>query len=225
LTDADRRYIAENLLAFFKRDYRRVALLHIDAGWVDSDTRVDEFEAAIRTVSEPLFEKPLKDISMGQVILNLFRIARSFNLTIQPQLILLQKSLFNIESLGRNLYPELDLWQTAKPYLENWMKEQMGPKMLFKRIKQIVPTWIEKFPEMPGLLHDTLVALRDKPAQATTPAQPEASVRRGKGWLGLSLGLLIGSAVVFAMTPAAQLPGWLLLGCGALSGLIALLRR
>lgn len=164
LSEQDRRYIAENMLAFFKRDYYRVAKLHIDAGWVDPDTRVFELEAAIRSVSEPVFQKTLKDISMGQLLVRLFRIAREFSMNIQPQLVLLQKTLLNIEGLARDLYPELDLWSTAKPFLEKWVKEQFGPKAMLKKLKDQLPLIIEKLPELPDLILKALEeAGRDKP--------------------------------------------------------------
>ncbi|MDX2345946.1 MAG: ubiquinone biosynthesis regulatory protein kinase UbiB [Legionella sp.] len=157
LNDNDKRYLAENLLAFFNRDYRRVAQLHIESGWVSRDTRVDAFESAIRTVCEPIFEKPLKDISFALLILRLFQVARRFHMEVQPELILLQKTLFAIEGLGRQLYPELDLWCTAKPFLEDWIKEQVGPRALFKHLKENLPFLIEELPHMPKLLNDLLI--------------------------------------------------------------------
>ena len=156
LNDTDQRYLAENFLAFFNRDYRRVAELHVSSGWVDKNTRIDEFESAIRAVCEPIFDKPLKDISFGQLLLNLFQTARRFNMEVQPQLILLQKTLLNIEGLGRQLYPELDLWKTAKPFLEQWMKDKIGPRSFFKHLKENAPLWAEQLPKMPGLFFDVL---------------------------------------------------------------------
>lgn len=156
LTPDDQRYLAENLLAFFNRDYRRVAELHLESGWVPSNTRVDEFESAIRAVCEPNFNRPLKEISFGQVLLRLFQTARRFNMEVQPQLVLLQKTLLNIEGLGRQLYPDLDLWTTAKPFLERWMKEQMGTTAFLKRLRTNLPLWSEKLPEIPALTHDFL---------------------------------------------------------------------
>ena len=156
LSPEDQSYLARNILAFFQRDYRLVAQLHIDSGWVPADTNVHAFETAIRSVCEPIFEKPLKDISFGMVLLGLFQTARHFNMVVQPQLILLQKTLLNIEGLGRQLYPELDLWKTGKPYLENWMKERMGVKAMIKNIKQQAPDWIEKLPQIPQLVFDNL---------------------------------------------------------------------
>ncbi|MCW8854367.1 MAG: ubiquinone biosynthesis regulatory protein kinase UbiB [Gammaproteobacteria bacterium] len=152
LSPEDQRYLAENFLAFFKRDYNRVAQLHVDSGWVPGGTRVDEFESAIRSVCEPIFEKPLKDISFGNLLLRLFQTARRFNMEVQPQLVLLQKTLLNIEGLGRQLYPDLDLWKTAKPFLENWMNEQVGAKALLRGLKKNLPYISEKLPELPELV-------------------------------------------------------------------------
>ncbi len=156
LTKADQHYVAENLHAFFKRDYRRCAEMHIESGWVPADTRVEEFESAIRTVSEPIFEKPLKEISYGHLLLRLFQVARRFDMQVQPQLVLLQKTLLNIEGLGRDLYPELDLWQTAKPFLENWFRRQLGPQAVYNKLRTHLPEWAAQWPEMPGLVHDAL---------------------------------------------------------------------
>ncbi len=156
LSKKDQRYLADNLLAFFHRDYAKVAELHIESGWVPLDTRIDAFEAAIRTVCEPIFEKPLSEISFGQVLLKLFQTARRFNMEVQPQLVLLQKTLFNVEGLGRQLYPELDLWHTAKPFLESWLKTQIGPKAFLKKLKAKLPYWLEKMPEIPDLLYQRL---------------------------------------------------------------------
>ena len=156
LNETDQRYLAENFLAFFNRDYRRVAELHVSSGWVDKNTRIDEFETAIRAVCEPIFDKPLKDISFGQLLLNLFQTARRFNMEVQPQLVLLQKTLLNIEGLGRQLYPELDLWKTAKPFLEKWMKDKIGPSSFFKHIKDNAPLWSEQIPKIPNLIFDVL---------------------------------------------------------------------
>jgi len=156
LNREDKRYLAENFVAFFNRDYRKVAQLHVDSGWVPAGTSVDEFEFAIRTVCEPIFNKPLAEISFGQVLVNLFNTARRFNMEVQPQLVLLQKTLLYIEGLGRQLYPQLDLWQTAKPFLENWVKEQMGVKAVFTKIKENIPFWNEKLPEIPDLIYDYL---------------------------------------------------------------------
>ena len=156
LSHDDQRYLAENFLAFFNRDYHRVAELHVESGWVPKTTRIEEFESAIRSVCEPIFERPLKDISFGNLLLRLFQTARRFDMPIQPQLVLLQKTLLNIEGLGRQLYPELDLWQTAKPFLESWMNEHLGWRGLAKSLKKNAPLMAEKLPELPLLLHDVL---------------------------------------------------------------------
>jgi ubiquinone biosynthesis protein len=156
LSPEDQRYLAENFLAFFKRDYHRVAELHVKSGWVPAGTRVDEFESAIRSVCEPIFERPLKEISFGNLLLRLFQTARRFNMVVQPQLVLLQKTLLNIEGLGRQIYPDLDLWKTAKPFLENWMNDQVGTKALIKGFKKNLPYMAEKLPELPELLYEAL---------------------------------------------------------------------
>ncbi|MEJ2576200.1 MAG: ubiquinone biosynthesis regulatory protein kinase UbiB [Gammaproteobacteria bacterium] len=156
LTAADQRYLAENLLAFFHRDYRRVAELHVESGWVPADTRVEEFESAIRTVSEPIWEKPISEISFGHFLLRLFQVARRFDMEVQPQLVLLQKTLLNIEGLGRLLYPELDLWTTAKPFMERWMSEQVGVRSFARRIQAALPQLSEELPEIPHLAYRVL---------------------------------------------------------------------
>ncbi len=161
LSSDDQRYLAENLLAFFNRDYRRVAELHVQSGWVPAGTRIDEFESAVRAVCEPIFERPLKDISFGYLLLRLFQTARRFNMEVQPQLVLLQKTLLNIEGLGRELYPDLDLWTTAKPFLERWMREQVGVRALIKALRQQAPQWAEKLPHLPALMHDVLKQAHD----------------------------------------------------------------
>ena len=156
LSTQDQRYLAENFVAFFNRDYRRVAELHVDSGWVDRDTRIDEFEASIRAVCEPIFQRPLSEISFGQLLLRLFQTARDFNMEIQPQLLLLQKTLLHIEGLGRQLYPQLDLWDTAKPFLERWLSEQMGVRALVKGFKKNLPYIAENLPDLPQLVFKTL---------------------------------------------------------------------
>ncbi|QMU61866.1 MAG: ubiquinone biosynthesis regulatory protein kinase UbiB [Gammaproteobacteria bacterium] len=152
----DQRYLAENLLAFLNADYRRVAELHLESGWVPPDTRVDQFESAIRTVCEPIFQRPLSEISFGSLLLRLFQTARRFNMEVQPQLVLLQKTLLNIEGLGRTLDPDLDLWKTAKPFLDRWMSEQVGPRALASGLRKQLPRLAERLPEMPDLIYNTL---------------------------------------------------------------------
>lgn len=161
----DKRYLAENFIAFFNRDYRRVAELHIDSGWVPAHINVEEFESDIRTVCEPIFEKPLAEISFAHVLLNLFNTARRFDMEVQPQLVLLQKTLLYVEGLGRNLYPQLDLWKTAKPFLEHWLKEQMGWPAMWRSLKEQAPRWAEKLPAMPLLLYDALAGLKEQQRQ------------------------------------------------------------
>lgn len=210
LTPEDQSYLARNFLAFFKRDYRLVAQLHVDSGWVPADTNVDAFETAIRSVCEPIFEKPLKEISFGQVLLGLFQTARRFNMEVQPQLVLLQKTLLNIEGLGRQLYPDLDLWKTAKPFLENWMKERMGPKGVYRTIKQQAPDWLEKLPHMPQLVFDALnqvrnldnIRLRDLRAYQQAKDELEAKSKR-RTYLAI---LFIGGSVI---TASPELQTWL----------------
>ena len=156
LNKADKRYLAENIIAFFNRDYRKVAELHVDSGWVPADTNVEDFEFAIRTVCEPIFEKPLAEISFGHVLLNLFTTARRFNMEVQPQLVLLQKTLLYVEGVGRELYPQLDLWKTAKPFLEEWIKDQVGIPAIIRSVKEKAPFWAERLPELPDLFYDSL---------------------------------------------------------------------
>ena len=156
LTTEDQRYLAENLLAFFHRDYRRVAELHVESGWVPRTTRIDEFESAIRTVCEPIWEKPLSEISFGHFLLRLFQVARRFDMEVQPQLVLLQKTLLNIEGLGRMLYPQLDLWTTAKPFMERWMRERVGPQAFLRRVRASLPELSELLPAMPQLAYRAL---------------------------------------------------------------------
>jgi ubiquinone biosynthesis protein len=156
LNDFDKDYLSQNFLAFFRRDYKRVAEAHIESGWAPRDTRVDELEAAVRATCEPIFDRPLKDISFGQVLLRLFQTSRRFNVEVQPQLVLLQKTMLNIEGLGRQLDPELDLWKTAKPYLERWMAEQVGWRGMVERLKAEAPRFAQIFPQLPRLAHQVL---------------------------------------------------------------------
>ncbi len=156
LTDVDKNYLAQNFLAFFRRDYKRVAMAHLEAGWVPADTRVDEFESAIRAVCEPIFDKPLKEISFGKVLLRLFQTSRRFNVEIQPQLVLLQKTLLNIEGLGRELDPDLDLWKTAQPYLERWMSEQIGWRAFVRGLQEEAPAWATSLPQIPRQIAQAL---------------------------------------------------------------------
>jgi ubiquinone biosynthesis protein len=178
LTEADKQYLARNFLAFFNRDYRRVAQAHVDAGWVPAGTRVDEFESAIRAVCEPVFARPLKDIYFGRLLLRLFQTARRFNMEVQPQLVLLQKTLLNIEGLGRELDPELDLWRTAKPYLERWMEEQIGWRGFARMLRHEAPFWAQLLPQLPRLLHRALAEDRSAPLRLELERLARESARR-----------------------------------------------
>ncbi len=180
LEDEDQNYLARNLLAFFNQDYHQVARLHVESGWVNPNTKVNELEAAVRAVCEPIFEKPLHEISFGQLLIRLFATARRFEMEVQPQLVLLQKTLLNIEGLGRQLCPDLDLWKTGKPYMETWMKERYGFKAAIKAIQRQAPAWFEQAPLMPQLIHDTLQETRQLPlhldAQASKLIQLEKTL-------------------------------------------------
>jgi ubiquinone biosynthesis protein len=165
LTDTDKNYLAQNFLAFFRRDYKRIAQLHVESGWVPAGTRVDELESAVRLVCEPIFDRPLKEISFGQVLLRLFQAARRFNVEIQPQLVLLQKTLLNIEGLGRQLDPDLDVWKTAKPVLERWMEQQFGLRALEDRFKAEAAQWLNVVPQFPRLLQQALAEAPQREAQ------------------------------------------------------------
>jgi ubiquinone biosynthesis protein len=156
LNEVDKNYLAQNFLAFFRRDYRRVAQIHLESGWIPPDTPIEQFETAIRAVCEPIFDKPLKEISFGKVLLRLFQTSRRFNIEVQPQLVLLQKTLLNIEGLGRDLDPDLDLWATAKPFLERWMSEQVGWRGLLRNLRNEAPQWSALLPQLPRLLHKKL---------------------------------------------------------------------
>jgi ubiquinone biosynthesis protein len=197
LNDNDKRYLAENLYAFFNRDYRRVAQLHVESGWVASDTRVDEFESAIRTVCEPIFEKPLKDISFAQVVLRLFQVARRFQMEVQPQLVLLQKTLLAVEGLGRQLYPNLDLWTTAKPFLEKWLKEQIGPRAFLRQMRDNLPFFAEQLPHMPRLLHDVLVLTKEQKIRELSRDNQPSPPKSRYGWIGgLGAGIFLAMITV-----------------------------
>ncbi|MEE9334499.1 MAG: ubiquinone biosynthesis regulatory protein kinase UbiB [Granulosicoccaceae bacterium] len=195
LTAEDQRYLGENILAFFQRDYRRVAQLHVDSGWVPAGTRVSEFEAAVRAVCEPIFEKPLAEISFGQVLLQLFHTARRFEMEVQPQLVLLQKTLLNIEGLGRQLYPQLDLWATAKPFLEQWMKERQSPQALAKKLVAQAPQILEALPAMPMLVHQYL---KDAPqrAQQTQPDNSSLKQTIAGSVLVMAASIILASAMM-----------------------------
>lgn len=194
LSDYDKRYLAINFLAFFNRDYRRVATAHIESGWVPADTRPEELEAAIRTVLEPIFDKPIAEISLGQVLLRLFETSRRFKVEIQPQLVLLQKTLLNIEGLGRQLDPQLDLWVTAKPFLERWMDEQLGFRAFLRHLKHEAPYWSEILPRLPRTLAELADPARQDRLAAATEKLAEQQGRRNI-WLAVIAGLI--SALLF----------------------------
>ena len=189
LTEVDKQYLARNFLAFFQRDYKAVALAHLESGWVPADTRIDELEAAVRAVCEPVFDRPLKDISFGRVLLQLFQTSRRFNVEIQPQLVLLQKTLLNIEGLGRQLDPELDLWKTAKPFLERWMNEQMGWRALLKNLQTEAPKWAALLPQLPRLAHQALNENRLTQLESGLTLMLHQQHARNR-WLGLITALL-----------------------------------
>lgn len=202
LTEFDKEYLAQNFNAFFRRDYKRVAELHIESGWVPPDTRVDELEAAVRAVCEPYFDRPLKEISLGMVLMRLFQTSRRFHVEIQPQLVLLQKTLLNIEGLGRQLDPDLDLWATAKPFLERWMLEQVGPQRLLDELRDQAPLYAKLLPELPRLLHHYL---RQRPAEGRRDLEELLAEQRRTnrllqgivyGGLGFALGLVVMQLVV-----------------------------
>ncbi|WP_339669249.1 ubiquinone biosynthesis regulatory protein kinase UbiB [Dasania marina] len=228
LNDFDQYYLARNLLAIFQRDYRAVAKLHVECGWVPPETRVNDFEAAIRSVCEPIFEKPLGEISFGQVLLNLFRTARRFDMEVQPSLVLLQKTMLNIEGLGRELYPELDLWATAKPFLEQWLKDRYSPTGLFKRLRQDWPDLIEQLPKVPQALlsgleqSQQLTQLCQQQGQQLNALQQQLKQQRRNKRLGNAALILLAAAAVIASPSLSQamqsMPpsSWLLLFVGAL---------
>jgi ubiquinone biosynthesis protein len=190
LNEVDKNYLAINFLAFFRRDYHRVAAAHIESGWAPPETRVDELEAAVRAVCEPIFDRPLKEISFGKVLLRLFQTSRRFNVEIQPQLVLLQKTLLNIEGLGRQLDPDLDLWQTAKPFLERWMTEQIGWRGLVNHLKHEAPQWAGLLPQLPRLLHQRLAAAPADEARHARLLEAQARTERQLRWLLAAVAVL-----------------------------------
>jgi len=224
LDERDQLYLAENFLAFFRRDYRRVATLHVDSGWVPAGTRVDELESAVRAVCEPIFNKPIKDIAFGLVLLRLFQTARRFNMEVQPQLVLLQKTLLTIEGLGRQLYPELDLWKTAKPVLEQWMRERHDPRT---RLKELVAAWpeiSEDLARLPRLLHRAVRRIDAEDAaerrRRRAPPPPANDPRRGgrRAEQAIAGGALLIAGVLAAALLTPPWLGW----AGATLGLVVL---
>jgi ubiquinone biosynthesis protein len=207
LTESDKQYLAHNFIAFFRRDYKRVAELHVESGWVPANTRVDALEQAVRAVCEPHFDRPLKDISLGQLLMRLFQTSRRFNVEIQPQLVLLQKTLLNIEGLGRQLDPDLDLWTTAKPFLERWMDEQVGWRGLLERLKKESPRFAQLLPELPRLLHDGLVQ-QARSAEEREAMEALLAEQRRTNRLLQAIGLGALGFVIGAVLARVLLNGW-----------------
>ena len=203
LSISDQEYLARNLLAIFKRDYRKVAELHIECGWIPKETKLQEFESAIRTVCEPIFEKPLREISFGKLLVQLFQTASRFEMEVQPSLVLLQKTLLNVEGLGRQLYPDLDLWQTAFPYLESWNSKRLNPLTFLNKIQESIPKWVEQLPNLPQLVMDNLAqipsigALQAKVLQAQLRRENEIKRKmRFKKYVGMSCVLFAGISLI-----------------------------
>jgi ubiquinone biosynthesis protein len=228
LTAEDQAYLARNLMAFFNRDYQQVARLHIESGWVPEDTDLHQFETVIRSVCEPVFQKPIKEISFGRVVVNLFQTARKFDMEIQPQLVLLQKTLLNIEGLGRQIYPELDLWTTAKPFMEKWIRERYGPTAMLKQLGQRVPEWIDKFPEIPQLAYDAMQEVKHlgtynrQQMHIVSQLRNEIHTERKRNRFSRLGGLVLFAALILAWFPGIAgalnqpipLGSWILGGVG-----------
>lgn len=207
LGDHDKRYLAECFVAFFNRDYRRVAEMHVKSGWTPKDTDIDAFEQAFREVCEPVFAKPLAEISFAHALINLFNVAREFNMQVQPQLVLLEKTLFYIEGLGRQLYPQLDLWDTAKPFLQNWLDEQVGVKALFKNVKRKLPYMREHLAELPETLFE---ALQEQKEISKQLIEINRKLMRKEGYYRRYCALIMGSVIFLGtLWQFAVLPGWL----------------
>ena len=227
LSPEDQRYLAENFLAFFDRDYYRIAKLHLDSGWVPAGTRVDQLEAAVRTVCEPIFNKPLAEISFAQVLMRLFRVAQRFDVEIQPQMILLHKTLFNIEGLGRQLYPQLDLWETAHPVLRRWMDEQVGGRAMLKDVRDNLPQLRDAMRELPAILNHLGEQVAEGRIRFNLQS-PELKIiqvqleeqRRQRYWLAAAATCVVSGALVMTLGAIPWL-GWTLLGAGAVAAYIA----
>ena len=227
LNPEDQRYLAENFLAFFDRDYYRIAKLHLDSGWVPAGTRIDQLEAAVRTVCEPIFNKPLSEISFAQVLMRLFRVAQRFDVEIQPQLILLHKTLFNIEGLGRQLYPELDLWKTAHPVLKRWMDEQVGGRALLRDVRENLPQLRDALRELPAILNhigeqaaEGRIRFNLQSPELREIRQQLDEQRRQRYWLTAAATGVVTGALIITLGPVTW-PGYVLLGLGGIAGWLA----
>ena len=227
LSPEDQRYLAENFLAFFDRNYYRIAKLHLDSGWVPPDTRVDQLETAVRTVCEPIFNKPLAEISFAQVLMRLFRVAQRFDVEVQPQMILLHKTLFNIEGLGRQLYPELDLWKTAHPVLKRWMDEQVGGRALLQDVRDTLPQLRDAMRELPAILRQLGEQASDGTIRFDVQSPELGKIRRQLGeqrrqryWLTAAATGVIAGTLVLTLGSLPVL-GWSLLAAGAVAGIAA----
>jgi ubiquinone biosynthesis protein len=223
LSPEDQRYLAENFLAFFDRDYHRIAKLHLESGWVPAGTRVDQLESAVRTVCDPIFSKPLEEISFAQVLMRLFRVAQRFNVEIQPQMFLLHKTLFNIEGLGRQLYPQLDLWKTAHPVLRRWMDEQIGGRAMLKDVRDNLPQLRDALRELPTILHhlgeqaaEGRIRFNVQSPELREIRKQLAEQRRQRYWLTAAATGIVSGALVLALAPVTW-PGFALLGVGGIS--------
>ena len=221
LDPRDQQYLADNFLAVFDRDYRRVATLHVESGWVPPETRIDEMESAVRTVCEPIFDRPLKDISFGQILMRLFEISRRFNMILQPQLSLLQKTLLNVEGLGRDLYPELDVWNTASPILREWMRERTGPRALLGGLRAQLPDLLDAARQLPPLLkaalhraHNDKLRSKGEPVDAASMWTAINAASRRRETVTLAAAILLGGIVWLAVGRAAAWPGWLMIAAG-----------
>jgi len=227
LSPEDQRYLAENFLAFFDRNYHRIAKLHLDSGWVPAGTRVDQLEAAVRTVCEPIFNKPLSEISFAQVLMRLFRVAQRFNVEIQPQLILLHKTLFNIEGLGRQLYPQLDLWKTAHPVLKRWMDEQVGGRAMLKDVRENLPQLRDALRELPAILNHVGEQVAEGRIRFNLQSPELKEIRkqldeqrRQRYWLATAATSVLAGSLVMTLGSTPVL-GWTLLGVGAIAAHVA----
>jgi len=227
LSPEDQKYLAHNFLAFFDRDYHRIAKLHIDSGWVPEGTRIDQLETAVRTVCEPIFNKPLAEISFAQVLMRLFRVAQRFNVEIQPQMILLHKTLFNIEGLGRQLYPQLDLWKTAHPVLKRWMDEQVGGRAMLRDVRENLPQLRDALRELPAILHhlgeqvaEGRIRFNVQSPELKEIRRQLAEQRRQRYWLAAAGISIISGALVVTVAPVVW-PAFTLFGFGAVAAWVA----